>query len=57
MKEFWRFLLRKDLAGDSLYGVHVAVFGLGDSGYPKYNVRRAVWQADVRISVLTGALA
>ena len=38
MKQFWRFMLRKDLASDSLSDLHAAVFGLGDSGYPKYNV-------------------
>jgi sulfite reductase alpha subunit-like flavoprotein len=37
MKRFWTFLLRKDLPQDSLTGVQAAVFGLGDSSYPKYN--------------------
>ncbi len=32
MKSFWKFLLRKALPADSLKGVTVAVFGLGDSG-------------------------
>ena len=32
MKGFWRLLLRKSLPADALSGVHVAVFGLGDSG-------------------------
>lgn len=32
MKAFWKFLLRKALPADSLKGVTVAVFGLGDSG-------------------------
>ena len=32
MKQFWRFLLRKSLAHDSLVGTRHAVFGLGDSG-------------------------
>ena len=36
---FWRFMLRKGLAADSLDSLRFAVFGLGDSGYPKYNVR------------------
>ena len=35
---FCRFLLRKGLAEDSLSSIKYAVFGLGDSGYPKYNV-------------------
>lgn len=39
-KRLWRFLLRKSLPATSLQAVHVAVFGLGDSGYQKYNVRR-----------------
>ncbi|MEW5297446.1 MAG: hypothetical protein WDW36_000654 [Sanguina aurantia] len=38
MRRFWKFLLKKSLAADSLAALHVAVFGLGDSGYPKYNV-------------------
>jgi len=37
MKQFWRFLLRKDLPPNSLNNLSVAVFGLGDSGYPLYN--------------------
>ncbi|KAG1663014.1 hypothetical protein FOA52_016029 [Chlamydomonas sp. UWO 241] len=37
-RSFWRFLLRKSLPPDSLSGLRCAVFGLGDSGYPKYNV-------------------
>lgn len=36
---FWRYLLRKDLGAQWLEGVRHAVFGLGDSGYQKYNVR------------------
>jgi len=38
MKGFWRFLLRKSLAATSLTSMSYAVFGLGDSGYQKYNV-------------------
>lgn len=38
MRSFWRFLLRKSLPPTSLSGLRYAVFGLGDSGYPKYNV-------------------
>ena len=34
---FWKFLRKKSLGQDSLRGVSCAVFGLGDSGYPKYN--------------------
>lgn len=37
MREFWRFLLRKDLPAGSLTALHHATFGLGDSSYPKYN--------------------
>eukprot|EP00873_Tetraselmis_striata_P027357 jgi/Tetstr1/447621/TSEL_034982.t1 len=37
MRKFWKFLLRKSLSPDSLLGMSVAVFGLGDSGYQKYN--------------------
>lgn len=39
MRRFWRFLLRKSLPPDSLAGLRFGVFGLGDSGYPQYNVR------------------
>eukprot|EP00794_Sanderia_malayensis_P015807 gene15807-17400_t len=38
MKKFWRFLLRKNLPATSLQNVQVAVFGLGDSNYLKFNV-------------------
>lgn len=37
MKVFWRYLLQKSLSQDWLEGVHYAVFGLGDSGYQKFN--------------------
>ncbi|KAL2531588.1 NADPH-dependent diflavin oxidoreductase 1 [Abeliophyllum distichum] len=37
MKEFWRFLLRRNLSREWLKRVHYAVFGLGDSSYQKYN--------------------
>jgi hypothetical protein len=42
MRRFWRFLLRKSLPPDSLSHMQFAVFGLGDSGYPSYNVRACV---------------
>ena len=45
MVSFWQFLLRKSLPADSLEGVSVAVFGLGDSGYDKYNAAaRRLWR-------------
>lgn len=37
MKKFWRFLLRRDLPGDSLSHTKYGVLGLGDSSYAKYN--------------------
>ena len=37
MKQFWRFLLRRSLPRGVLSGVKFAVFGLGDSSYPKFN--------------------
>jgi hypothetical protein len=40
MRRFWRFLLRKSLAPGSLAAVRYAVFGLGDSAYVKFNVRK-----------------
>lgn len=41
LRHFWRMLLRKNLPRDCLAHLAVAVFGLGDSSYPKYNVRRS----------------
>ena len=41
-RRFWRFMLRKSLAADSLASLRFAVFGLGDSGYPKFNVRTVI---------------
>ncbi|KAL6311028.1 hypothetical protein AAG906_015917 [Vitis piasezkii] len=38
MKAFWKFLLQRNLNQWWLKGVHYAVFGLGDSGYQKYNI-------------------
>ncbi|GFY86798.1 hypothetical protein Acr_05g0004370 [Actinidia rufa] len=37
MKMFWRKLLQRNLTQHWLEGVRYAVFGLGDSGYQKYN--------------------
>uniref|UniRef100_K3X4C7 NADPH-dependent FMN and FAD-containing oxidoreductase n=1 Tax=Globisporangium ultimum (strain ATCC 200006 / CBS 805.95 / DAOM BR144) TaxID=431595 RepID=K3X4C7_GLOUD len=37
MRAAWRSLLRKNLSAQWLQGVQVAVFGLGDSSYAKYN--------------------
>jgi sulfite reductase alpha subunit-like flavoprotein len=33
----WNFLLRTDLPEELLHDFHYAVFGLGDSSYPKFN--------------------
>jgi hypothetical protein len=38
MRRTWAFLLRRSLPPTSLAGLSYAVFGLGDSGYVKYNV-------------------
>jgi sulfite reductase alpha subunit-like flavoprotein len=38
MKSFWRFLLRRSLSETSLTNVSYCVFGLGDSGYQKFNI-------------------
>ena len=35
MKQFWRFLLRRNLPADSLLHLQTAVIGLGDSSYLK----------------------
>ncbi|KAF7269761.1 hypothetical protein GWI33_017217 [Rhynchophorus ferrugineus] len=37
MKKFWKFLLRKSLPTNLLRDVRVAVLGLGDSSYVKFN--------------------
>ncbi|WOK95727.1 NADPH-dependent diflavin oxidoreductase 1 [Canna indica] len=37
MKVFWKSLLQRNLSNQWLEGLHYAVFGLGDSGYQKYN--------------------
>ena len=37
MNKFWKFLLRKSLPKDSLRSTSFGVFGLGDSGYDKFN--------------------
>ena len=37
-RAFWRDLLRRNLAADHLAGTRFCVFGLGDSGYPSFNV-------------------
>jgi sulfite reductase alpha subunit-like flavoprotein len=37
MKQFWKFLLRKNLPADSLSNLKYAVLGLGDSSYTKFN--------------------
>lgn len=37
MKNFWKFLLRKNLPLDSLESVNFGVLALGDSSYQKFN--------------------
>ncbi|CAM9904438.1 unnamed protein product, partial [Discosporangium mesarthrocarpum] len=37
MTKFWQFVLRRGLPADSLSRLTCAVFGLGDSGYSKFN--------------------
>jgi sulfite reductase alpha subunit-like flavoprotein len=37
MKYFWKFLLQKNLPKNSLESLSYGIFGLGDSGYDKYN--------------------
>lgn len=37
MKQFWTFLLRKDLPSNSLTNLNYTIFGLGDSSYEKFN--------------------
>ena len=50
MRSFWSFLLRRSLGADSLVGTSFAVFGLGDSGYAKYNA--AAKRLDKRLEML-----
>ncbi|GMH04303.1 hypothetical protein Nepgr_006142 [Nepenthes gracilis] len=52
MKVFWRYLLQRNLAPNWLEGVQYAVFGLGDSGYQKYNF--VAKKLDKRLSDLAG---
>ncbi|XP_024026130.1 NADPH-dependent diflavin oxidoreductase 1 isoform X1 [Morus notabilis] len=54
MKGFWKILLQRNLVQNWLEGVHYAVFGLGDSGYQKYNF--VAKKLDRRLSDL-GAVA
>ena len=49
-RPLWRTLLRKALPTDALAHCRVAVFGLGDSGYPRYNV--AAKKLDRRLEAL-----
>jgi hypothetical protein len=37
MRASWRFLLRRSLPASSLARTRFALFGLGDSSYPKFN--------------------
>jgi sulfite reductase alpha subunit-like flavoprotein len=37
MRNFWKFLLKKELCEDSLCDVNYTIFGLGDSSYEKFN--------------------
>ena len=37
MKEFWKHFLKRKLNSIYLSNVNIAIFGLGDSGYDKYN--------------------
>lgn len=37
MKNFWKFLLRKNLPSNSLASLNFGVIGLGDSSYQKFN--------------------
>lgn len=37
MKEFWKHFLQKKLTSTYLSNTNIAIFGLGDSGYEKFN--------------------
>ncbi|KAA8492683.1 NADPH-dependent diflavin oxidoreductase 1 [Porphyridium purpureum] len=50
MQHFWRRVRRKQLRSDALAGVRYALFGLGDSRYPKFNA--VAKRLDVRLQQL-----
>lgn len=53
MKEFWKFLLRKNLPLNSLEHLQFACLGLGDSSYSKYNyVGKKLFKRLTRLSAL-----
>lgn len=53
MRNFWRFLLRRNLPNNSLSHLNFCVFGLGDSSYEKYNV--VAKKLNKRLNQLGGA--
>lgn len=53
-KAFWRSLLRRDIGPQALSSLRFTLFGLGDSGYPKFNA--AARKLHTRLTQL-GAIA
>lgn len=50
MQKFWKFLLLKDIPKDALSQVNFTIFGLGDSGYQKFNaMARKLYQRLLQI--------
>jgi sulfite reductase alpha subunit-like flavoprotein len=47
MRNFWQFILKKELPEDSLENINFALFKLGDSSYEKFN-----WVAKILYSRL-----
>lgn len=51
MKQFWKFLLRRNLPLDSLTNLNFTVLGLGDSSYLKYNfVAKKLYRRLIQLS-------
>ena len=56
MRQSWRFLLRKSLPRDSLHHLKFAMFGLGDSTYPKFNAVARRLQVSIGLRWLGSSL-
>lgn len=48
-RTFWRSILRKRLPADYLDDVTFAIFGLGDSSYPKYETSASEFKTSQRV--------
>ena len=57
LQPLWRALARKSVPAGALAGVHIAVFGLGDSSYPKYASPRPSHPRLMRVRPIPGSCA